>query len=46
MNYSVETEVDFNKIMNFDDLQNKTLANNSLLRQNEKNIAISEFNES
>ena len=44
VNYSVETEVDFNKIMNFDDLQNKTLANNSLLRQNEKNIAISEFN--
>ena len=44
VNYEVETEVDFNKMMNFEDLQQKTLANNSLLKQNEKNIAISEFN--
>jgi outer membrane protein TolC len=44
VNYSVETEVNFIKIMNFDDLQMKTLANNSLLKQNEKNVAISEFN--
>ncbi len=44
VNYSVETNVDFNEIMNFDDLQKKTLANNSLLKQKEKNIAISEFN--
>jgi outer membrane protein TolC len=44
VDYSVETDVDFNEIMNFDDLQNKTLANNSLLKQNESNIAISEFN--
>ena len=44
INYNVETQVDFNKIMNFNDLQNKTLANNSLLQQNEKNIAITEFN--
>lgn len=43
-NYDVETEVDFNKMMNFDDLLNKTIANNSLLKQNEQNIAISEFN--
>ena len=44
VNYGVETDVDFIKIMNFDDLQMKTLANNSLLKQNEKNVAISKFN--
>ncbi|MFK8058473.1 MAG: TolC family protein, partial [Polaribacter sp.] len=44
VNYEVETQVDFNKMMNFEGLQQKTLANNSLLKQNEKNIAISEFN--
>lgn len=43
-NYEVETQVDFNKMMNFDDLLQKTIANNALLLQNEKNIAISEFN--
>lgn len=43
-NYNVETAVDFNLLMNFDALQEKTLANNSVLQQNEKNIAISEFN--
>ena len=43
-NYVVETEVDFNSMMNYDDLKRKTLDNNSLLQQNEKNIAISEFN--
>ncbi|ARV16888.1 TolC family protein [Polaribacter sp. SA4-12] len=42
--YSVETEVDFNKLMNFKDLQQKTISNNITLKQNEKNIAISEFN--
>ena len=44
VNYKVETEVDFIKMMNFDDLQQKTLANNSVLKQNEQNVAISEFN--
>ena len=44
LNYQVETVVGFNKLMNFDMLQEKTTANNSLLKQNEKNIAISEFN--
>ncbi|WP_368348237.1 TolC family protein [Polaribacter sp. BM10] len=43
-NFSVETEVTYNKMLNFNDLKNKTLENNSLLKQNEKNIAISEFN--
>lgn len=43
-NYAVETQVDFNKMMNFEELLQKTLSNNSLLKQNEKNIAISEFN--
>ena len=44
VNYEVETLVDFNKLLNFEELQQKTLANNSSLKQNEKNIAISEFN--
>ena len=44
VNYVVETDVYFAEIMNFDDLQEKTLANNSLLKQNEQNVAISEFN--
>ncbi len=44
VNYVVETDVYFAEIMNFDDLQQKTLANNSLLKQNEQNVAISEFN--
>ncbi|MFY9242512.1 MAG: TolC family protein [Polaribacter sp.] len=43
-NFDVETEVDYNKMLNYDDLKSKTLENNSLLKQNEKNIAISEFN--
>lgn len=43
-NYSVETDVEYGKMMNYDDLKIKTLENNSLLNQNKKNIAISEFN--
>lgn len=43
-NYVVETEVNYNSMMNYTDLKSKTLENNSLLQQNEKNIAISEFN--
>ena len=44
VDFNVETKVDFAKMMNFEDLQSKTLANNSVLKQNEKNVAISEFN--
>ena len=44
INYRVETAVEQNKLMNYEDLKTKTLKNNSLLRQNKKNIAISEFN--
>ena len=44
VSYVVETNVEFIEIMNFEDLEQKTLANNSLLKQNEKNIAIQEFN--
>jgi outer membrane protein len=44
VNYQVETVVSFNKLMNFAALQEKTIANNTTLKQNEKNIAISEFN--
>jgi outer membrane protein TolC len=42
--YQVETVVDFNKLMNFEALQQKARANNNVLKQNKKNIAISEFN--
>lgn len=44
INYEVDTDVYFNKMMNFEDLLQKTIANNSTLKQNEINIAISEFN--
>ena len=44
INYVVETEVDYNTMMNYNDLKNKTLKNNALLKQGETNIAISEFN--
>ena len=44
INYSVETEVDFISLMSFNDLLAKAKENNVLLQQNEKNIAISEFN--
>ena len=44
VNYQVETAVNFNKLMNFEALQEKTTANNTTLKQNQKNIAISEFN--
>lgn len=42
--YTIETEVNYSAILNYDELEAKTLQNNSLLQQNEKNIAISEFN--
>jgi outer membrane protein TolC len=41
--YEVETEVAFNKLLNFETLQQKTIANNTSLKQNEKNIAIQAF---
>ena len=43
-NYVVETEVDFIELMNFEELEQKTIANNTLLNQNKQNIAITEFN--
>ena len=43
-NYVVETEVDFIELMNFEELEQKTIANNTLLNQNKKNIAITKFN--
>ena len=42
--YTVETNVDYTKLMNYSEIEHKTLKNNSLLQQNEKNVAISEFN--
>jgi len=44
VNYVVDTQVDFDEILIFSDLEEKTFANNTALLQNEKNIAISEFN--
>lgn len=43
-NFLVETEVEYNNMLSFEELKTKTLQNNSLLKQNEQNIAISEFN--
>ena len=42
--YEVETDVDFISLIPFDELYNKAIENNVLLKQFEKNIAISEFN--
>lgn len=44
INYSVETDVNFNTLMSYDELLEKAKENNVILQQNEKNIAISEFN--
>ncbi len=44
VNFEVETEVEYNKMLNFEELQTKTMNNNALLQQNKQNIAISEFN--
>ena len=43
-NFDVETDVEFTELMTFDELLEKAKENNVLLKQNEKNIAISEFN--
>ena len=42
--FEVETTVDFNSLLEFSKLLKLAKANNILLKQNEKNIAISEFN--
>ena len=44
IDYSVETNVDFITLMSFDELLIKAQENNVILQQNEKNIAINEFN--
>ena len=44
INYEVETEVDFISLMSLEELLNSANANNVYLKQNDKNIAISEFN--
>ena len=44
INYMVETDVNFITLMSYDELLAKAKENNVLLQQNEKNIAISEFN--
>lgn len=42
--YVVETAVNYNDLLNYKDVEEKTLANNTLLKQNTQNLAISEFN--
>lgn len=44
LSYEVETDVDFISLITFEELFNKAIDNNVLLKQFEKNIAISEFN--
>ena len=43
-NYDVVTEVMFNSLFSYDELLTKAKDNNVLLKQNQSNIAISEFN--
>lgn len=43
-NYDVEKEVDFTTLFSFDELLIKAKKNNVVLKQNQTNIAISEFN--
>lgn len=44
VNYNVETDVEYSNVLSFEDLKSKTLQNNASLKQNQTNIAISEFN--
>jgi len=44
INYTVETDVTFTSLFTFDGLYKKSLENNVVLKQQEKNIAISKFN--
>lgn len=43
-NYDVETNVEFNTLYSYDELLTKAKENNVLLKQNQSNIAISQFN--
>ncbi len=43
VNYDVETDVDFITLLSFEELFSKAVENNVILKQNEKNIAISEY---
>ena len=43
-NFEVETDVSFNTLLNFEQLLQQAKANNILLKQSQKNIAISELN--
>lgn len=44
VDYDVETEVDFIELLSYEVLLEKAKSTNVILKQNEKNIAISEFN--
>lgn len=43
-NYDVETQVEFDNLFNFDELLAKSIKNNVGIKQNETNMAITEFN--
>ncbi len=43
LNYTVETEVNFSTLLSFEELLTKAKENNVILKQNEKNIIISEY---
>ncbi len=42
--YQVETDVNYNTLLNYKDLENKVLVNNTSIKQSKQNVAISEFN--
>ena len=44
INYEVETDVEFISLLSFEELLNKAIENNVILKQSEQNIAISELN--
>ncbi len=44
VNYDVETQVDFITLLSFEELLSLSLENNVVLKQQEKNITISEYN--
>ena len=44
MDFSVETDVNFIQLVNYEELLSKTKANNVVLQQNEKNILINKYN--
>jgi len=44
LNYNVDTQVDFNDLLTYEELLLKAKENNTIIKQSEQNIAISELN--